>query len=210
MLNTRQCNLIFDFDGTLVDSFNTVMQKFNLLAEDFKFRKIDEIEIEDIKNMTSNELIKYLKIPLLKLPKVMQKAREIMRNEIPNLAAFENLPEVLDELYNSSCALGIVTSNSLDNVVSWLQNNKIDHLFDFIHSESSYFGKKQSLKKIIRKHRMEPSQTFYIGDETRDVEAALKSGIGSIAVSWGFNSLKALASFKPDFIANKPEDLLII
>lgn len=210
MRETRQFNLIFDFDGTLVDSFNTVVQKFNLLSQEFKFNKIDETEIQELKNLSSKELIRHLKIPLIRLPKVMKKAREAMRKEMANLPAFINLGEVLEKLYQADCVLGIVTSNSFENVMVWLKTNKIDHLFDFIHSESSYFGKKQSLKRLIKTRRMNVLQTFYIGDETRDVEAARECNINSIAVAWGFNSLQTLSYSQPDFIANKPEDLLTI
>jgi phosphoglycolate phosphatase len=204
------CNLIFDFDGTIIDSFKTVMQKFNLLAEEFKFRKIEQNEIEGLKNLTSKELIRYLQIPIVKLPKVMRQAREYMRNEMPVLSAFIDLPEVLAELHQMDCSLSIVTSNSAENVTLWLERYKIRHLFNFIHSESSYFGKKHSLKKLIKLHKMDSLKTYYIGDETRDVEAAQKCKINSIAVSWGFNSLEALNCSNPDYIANKPRDLLTI
>ncbi|MBA3535354.1 MAG: HAD hydrolase-like protein [Tatlockia sp.] len=210
MLKTKSCNLIFDFDGTLVDSFNTIMQTFNLLAEEFNFRKLKENEIDGLKNLTSKELIRYLHIPIVKLPKVMRQAREYLRNEMPLLPAFIDLPEVLAELHHLGCSLTIVTSNSSENVTLWLERYNISHLFNFIHSESSYFGKKHSLKKLIKSQKMNTLQTYYIGDETRDVEAAQKCNINSIAVSWGFNSLKVLSCSNPDYIANKPKDLLTI
>lgn len=58
--------LLFDFDGTLVDSFGCVVEKMNQLAEGFHFRKIEEHEIEDLREMSAKELIKFLKIPFIK------------------------------------------------------------------------------------------------------------------------------------------------
>lgn len=66
-------HLIFDFDGTLVDSFDAVIQKFNLLASEFNFRYIEDHEINDLKNLTSKELIKHLKIPAYKIPAHIKK-----------------------------------------------------------------------------------------------------------------------------------------
>lgn len=203
----NKCNLIFDFDGTLVDSFDTVIAKLNLLAEEFHFRTIQSSEVEGLKHLTSQEFIHFFGIPFYKLPFVLYRVREYMRHEICVLSTFEHLPELLTELNNSGVFLGILTSNSAENVEAWLERYHIRHLFHFIHAESSYFGKKQVLKKIIKSHQMDCAQTFYIGDETRDIEAAKACHIHSIAVSWGFNSEAILVNHAPDYIARKPEDI---
>lgn len=208
-MKSKPLNMIFDFDGTLVDSFSIAMQKINLLADQFNFRKINQNEIDGLKDLTSREVIKYLKIPFYRLPVVLRQARESIRNEIAALPTFMNFPEILKELH-SDCSLGILTSNSSENVVSWLKYHKIDHLFDFIHAESSYFGKKHILKKLIKSNKMDSFQTFYVGDETRDVDAARKCSINSIAVLWGFNSEAALGKCNPDYIARTPSDILAI
>ncbi len=96
------------------------------------------------------------------------------------------LPEVLKE-FHPNCSLGILTSNSSENVISWLEIHKIGHLFDFIHAESSYFGKKHILKKLTKSYKMDSSQTFYVGDETRD--SARKC---NIAVTWGLTQKQLL------------------
>lgn len=184
--------LIFDFDGTLVDSFRTVMEKFNLLADEFNFRKINGDKIDGLRDLTSRELIQYLKIPIYKIPSVLRSARKHMRSEMQALLPFTNLPAILQELHDMKIPLGILTSNSAENVTRWLERNKMEHLFNFIHIESSYFGKNRILRKILKKYKIDKSQTFYIGDETRDVEAAKECGIYSIAVTWGFNSEKIL------------------
>lgn len=85
---TNKVNIIFDFDGTLADCFSTAMQKLSLLAEQFNFRKINQNEIDGLKDLTSREVIKYLKIPFYRLPDVLREAREYMRNEIPALPTF--------------------------------------------------------------------------------------------------------------------------
>ena len=208
-MNNKPLNIIFDFDGTLADSFSTAMQKLILLADQFNFRKINQNEIDGLKDLTSQEIIKYLKIPFYRLPVVLHHAREYMRDEIPVLSTFMNLPEVLNELH-LDCSLGILTSNSYENVVSWLAGHKIRHLFDFIHAESCYFGKKYILKKLMKSYKMESFQTFYVGDETRDIDAAKKCKINSIAVSWGFNSEATLVKNKPDYFARTPNEILTI
>lgn len=203
-------NFIFDFDGTLVDSFHVAISKFNILADEFHFRRIHENEVSDLKNLTSTDFIKHIGIPLYKIPRVLLKARSLIRHEITTMPPFENIRAVIHQLHGLNIYLGIVTSNSLENVTEWLRSNNMLTLFNFIHVESNFFGKKHVLKKILKSYKMDMTKTYYVGDETRDIEAAKACNIHSIAVTWGFNSAKVLAEHQPTFIANKPEDLLTL
>ncbi len=203
-------HFIFDFDGTLVDSFHAAIETFNFLSEEFNFRKIYDNEIDQLRDCTSQELIKYLKIPMYKLPSVLIKARALMRNEIKKLKSFVTLNETVKKLYKMNVNLSILTSNSLENVAAWLKWNDMENLFDCIHNESNFFGKKRVLKKIIKTYKMDRLRTFYIGDKTRDIEAARGCDIRSIAVTWGFNSEKILLEKNPHFIAKDPMDIFVI
>ena len=72
------------------------------------------------------------------------------------------------------------------------------------------FGKSRGIEKLINKLQCPRANSIYIGDETRDIEAARKVDIKSIAVTWGYNTEKVLVTYKPDCIARKPEDLLML
>lgn len=51
-------------------------------------------------------------------------------------------------------------------------------------------------------------EVIYVGDETRDVEAAKKVGVKVIAVTWGINSEKILRKQNPDYLIVKPKELI--
>ncbi len=55
---------------------------------------------------------------------------------------------------------------------------------------------------------MNSEEVIYVGDETRDIEAAKKINSKVIAVSWGFNTKEALARHNPDFLIHQPSELL--
>ena len=82
----------------------------------------------------------------------------------------------------------------------------MSNYFDFIHAGSSYFGKKRAIKKVLKMHKIE--QAIYIGDETRDIDAAKQTKICSMAVTWEFNSERILKQYNPDFIAHTTEDIM--
>lgn len=203
-------NLIFDFDGTLVDSFSTAIKVFNLLAGEFGFRKANDHEIADLRHLTAHELIKYFKIPMFKVPRVLLRARSLMRSEMDLLTTHADMKNELEKISKLKIKMGIVTSNSSENVIKWLKRNNLHQYFSFIHDAPSFFGKHRTLMKVIKSCLMDKHETFYVGDETRDIEAAKKCGISSIAVAWGFNSEKILSSHAPDYLVKSPGEIVDI
>lgn len=203
-------DLIFDFDGTLVNSFPSAMQAFNRVAVQRGFTQIKMNDIDNLRNLSSQELIDYLQIPLYKIPRMILQARKQMNKEINTLLPITNLAPVLRQLKADGVSLGILTSNSEENVSQWLNAQQIADLFNFIQIEMSYFGKARVLKKLLNARHIDRNQAFYIGDETRDIEAAKQCNIYAIAVTWGFNSEEILSQYKPHHIARKPEDILTI
>ena len=149
-------------------------------------------------------------IPLQRYPKPIYHMRKHLHNEMKNLSPVANIYPVLEKLCNANFSLGILTSNSVKNVSMWLDFHKMHHFFEFIHIESNYFSKKYLLKKTIKKYKIDKSQTYYICDETRDIDAANKNDVKSVAVTWGYNSETTLLQFQPSFVAKNPEDLLTI
>ncbi|CAM2904162.1 HAD-superfamily hydrolase [Legionella steigerwaltii] len=203
-------HLLFDFDGTLVDSYDCVIEKTNLLAEQFNFRKIKEHEIEHLRDLSSRELINFLGISFYKIPSLIRQIRHLLHEQMVHMKPVSNIPSILETFYKSGYSLGILTSNSVENVHIWLDTHQIHHFFNFIHDESNCFSKRHLLKKTLKKYKIDKNKVFYIGDETRDIEAAKRNNIQSIAVTWGYNSEKTLLKHHPTYLAKQPEDLLTI
>ncbi|PJD92955.1 MAG: haloacid dehalogenase [Legionella sp.] len=203
-------NLIFDFDGTLVDSFDAAIKVLNILALDFNFRQPAAVQIKDLKTIEAKTLLKILDIPMYKIPFILRQAKRLMHKEMAHLKPFPGIPEVLHSLHASGFCLGIVTSNSEENVKSWLKQHEILSYFEFIHSAPQYFGKERILSKSIKKYQLDKKKVCYIGDETRDIEAAKRSGIASLAVTWGFNCEEIMHQHQPHYIARMPADIITL
>ena len=62
--------------------------------------------------------------------------------------------------------------------------------------------------KIIEKNKLNYSETYYVGDEVRDIKAAKKAGIYSIGVTWGYNGKTIMDKENPDLVADKPQDII--
>lgn len=72
----------------------------------------------------------------------------------------------------------------------------------------SILGKSKILKKILKNSDLKKEEAIYIGDETRDVEAAKKAGIRSGVVSWGYSHPDKLISMKPDYVFKTFSDII--
>ncbi|MBN1869004.1 MAG: HAD-IA family hydrolase [Candidatus Omnitrophica bacterium] len=199
--------LIFDFDGTIADTFHYLLRIGNRLSEEFHFNKIRPDEVEEMKDKNVQETIRHLNIPLLKIPMIVAKAKKELHKEIDSVEPIEGLKEILLQLKSKGHKMGILTSNSSKNVLGFLKNNGLD-FFDFIYTTSKIWSKNWGLLSLMNENGLKCSEVIYVGDETRDIKAAQKAGIRCAAVTWGYNSQKALEAQHPDYLIHSPKDLL--
>ncbi|MGB3759042.1 MAG: HAD-IA family hydrolase [Rivularia sp. (in: cyanobacteria)] len=202
--------IIFDFDGTIADTVDALVSIANNLAVEFNYAQITPEEFVILKNLTSREIFKYCGIPLFKIPFLLKKVKRELKNKIPELKPIQGIPEALVELKNDGNRLGVVTSNSKDNVQEFLKVNNLDNLFEFVHPGVTIFGKTKIINNILRQKQIKTQEVIYVGDETRDIEASRKSQIKVVSVTWGFNSEAALTKENPDFLIHHPRELVEI
>ncbi|MEG4249160.1 MULTISPECIES: HAD-IA family hydrolase [unclassified Microcoleus] len=201
--------IIFDFDGTLADTIDILLSITNRLSAELGFKSATKEEIAQLSNLNSWQLLQYSGISIFKFPLLIRMLKSELRSEIPNIQLFPGIKEVLLELKEMGFQLGIITSNSRENVLASLERNGLQDTFTFIYSGST-FGKHKVINRWLKTEHINPKQVVYVGDEIRDIEAAKKTGINVIAVGWGFNSQEALAAHNPDFLIKHPQELIEI
>lgn len=201
--------IIFDLDGTIVDSMPLIKKIINQYAGKFGFSQISDAQFEIIRNEKPQEALKNLHVPLYKLPFFVTKVRNQLHKEISSVKLHKGIKKTIVKLKKNGFTLGIVTSNSQENVEEFLHEHGMN-VFDFIHSGGSIFGKHKILQSILKQRRLQKKEVLYVGDETRDIEAARKAGITIVSVSWGFNTKHILSALRPDYLIDNPEDLYTI
>ncbi|HKU33194.1 MAG TPA: HAD hydrolase-like protein [Candidatus Nitrosotalea sp.] len=198
--------IVFDFDGTIADTMSVVVKIANKFADHYGYRKIPLDDIPKLREKKPSDVLKHLGISIFKLPIVARKIRFEMNKEIVRLHATAEIRDTLVNLKKKGCVLGILTTNSRENVMEFLKNNDLQ-LFDFVYTGRAVYGKSRLLKKLMKEKTIPHDDPIYVGDEIRDVEAAKKAGIRVIGVSWGYNTKNALQKANPDHIVEKPKDL---
>jgi HAD superfamily hydrolase (TIGR01549 family) len=200
--------VIFDFDGTIADTLDAIVSITNRLALEFGYKPTTQAELTQLKNLNSKQIIKQSGISIFKLPFLIRKVKAELNKEIQRLRPISGIKQALITLKNQGNRLGILTSNSKENVVAFLETNGLQDLFDFIYSGKTIFGKSKVINNLLKQENINLEELIYVGDETRDIEAARKSHIKAIAVSWGFNSEEVLAEQNPDFLIHQPNELI--
>ncbi|WP_433943168.1 HAD-IA family hydrolase [Paenibacillus sp. SN-8-1] len=199
--------IIFDFDGTLVGSKALAIHIFNQLGAKYGGRSISDEEIPALSNMSIPDRLKVLNIPAYKLPALLIEGKKEYKKEIVNLEPVRGTREILIELKELGYSLGILSSNTTENIHKFIAVHQLD-FFDYIHSATNLFGKHKAIASMTKKLGITTNDILYIGDELRDIQACKKINAKVIAVTWGFDSPDLLAKSSPDLICHTPEELL--
>lgn len=200
--------IIFDFDGTIADSFDLVLAISNRLAIEYGFPQVHPEEAHRLQDLSSREIVRQSGVSIFRLPFLLLRLRKELNQEIRFLKPITGIQSALQTLKQRGYHLGIVTSNSRENVQTFLHTQNLTGLFDFIGSDLTLFGKGKVIQRMIRRYQFDPAMVIYVGDETRDVEAARKIRIKVIAVSWGFSSGQVLTKHEPDRLIDQPSELI--
>lgn len=198
---------IFDFDGTLADSFPFFLATVNELADVHKFKRIESAELDTLRRYSAREMLAHVGLPLWKAPLVGRSFKQIMAGKIDQIPLFAGVDAMLRALNESGITLSVATSNAYENVRHVLTSEITDLM---VHPQcgTSLFGKAARLRNILRHTRVRPDEAIFIGDELRDMEAAQSEGIHFGAVTWGYTSADALIARSPAEVFSSMDEIV--
>lgn len=205
--------IIFDFDGTISDSLGNLHEFFKHSSRLFN---------KTYPHITKNELKQNFLEPFTELylsfgfnwndeSDILTKEFEafMIKKHAP---IFEGIPKLLADLSKIS-KVGIATDSRIKIIEERIDNYNIGS-FISAYSAAEEVGKFKPSPEVIvlcmKKLESTPENTFYVGDQTCDIDAARRAGCKVISVAWGFISREKLAEKNPDFIVETPEEILKI
>lgn len=197
---------MFDFDGTIADSLAQVLLTYNEIAPELGVAAIDLADIPRLRMLNPSQALTELGVPLWKLPGLMRGVRKRLQDRMHLMAPFPGVADALHELRARGCRTAVVSSNSQKNIELFLERHGL-HGFDTLSCGVSLFGKAPRLRKLVAELGVPAHHACYVGDEIRDVEAAVAAGAASIAVSWGYGHRDALHAARPTHVVDTPAQL---
>ncbi|MBD3377807.1 HAD-IA family hydrolase [candidate division KSB1 bacterium] len=200
--------LLFDFDGTIAESFSQHMAIINRLTLKYGVTIFESSFSKLVYEKNLMELIKLFRISPLVVPLIVFNQRRELYKVIDSIQPVQGIPEVLREIRKryKKIRLGLLTSNSKRNVNRFIANHDLD-IFDIVYSSCSIYDKSRSMNRLLKRERLPSSKVIYFGDEVRDILSAKRVNIACGTVTWGFNSEKLLLSADPEFVLRKPDEI---
>lgn len=198
--------IVFDFDGTIAKTDELMLTIYNQIAPSLSLKSIDHQEVQSIREMSTKDALKRLKVSWYKMPTLWRQMTNALSLHSKTIPLQEGMANILYELSLKKVPFGIISSNSVANIEAVFAHNTLPEPL-FIGSSSALFKKHKVYKKLFKLHHLNVQQSLYVGDETRDIELGKKLSIPVLSVSWGFASKKSLLKAGATRICDSTETL---
>lgn len=208
--------VVFDLDGTLVDSItdlgnavNFALEKHNLplhpMSDYYTFvgNGMEDLVRRSMGKLgTDNEL--YLKVRT-------DFDEHYNAHSNDNTIAYEGVREVLESLKLKGIKTAVLTNKGQRFVGDILKKCFPDFTFDVFYGQRDGVERKphpQAFELLLKELETEKEDCLYIGDSEVDVKTAANAGVELVAVSWGYRSVETIKEAGAKIIVNTPKEIL--
>lgn len=198
--------VVFDFDGTLADIEEMIKKLYTEVAAEKGWPPLTDEAYQKLRTGSIAEAIKWVGVRPWQVPGLLREGRKrvwALRDEIE---LFPGIPQLINQLHKEGWRIYVLSANSPKTIKAVLARHELDHLVTVLR-RPALFGKAMSVKNLMRSQRYDTSEVWMVGDEVRDIEAAHKAGVRSIAVSWGLQDVGLLKNYQPMAVAKNAKDI---
>ena len=196
-------SLIFDFDGTLADSFPLIADALHRYAGS---RKPSPEKIQELRGLPVLQAVRRLGVKPWAIPYSVIAVRREMYARMHEVPIFPGMAGAIKALHDAGHQLFILSSNREQNVRLFLAEHQLEPYFRGVY-HCSIFRKGAGVKKIIDAKGLAARSTYYVGNEPADIDDVQAVGIPAVAVTWGGADVRALSKALPAKMVDEPRQL---
>ncbi len=204
--------VIFDWDGTLVDSVEHIADSLHQAATDLGFPALEREAYRDIIGLGLVEALEKL------YPGIDRAGLDAIREGYKNYFfskmttpqnVFAGMADVLADIRRAGRGCSVATGKSRRGLDVALESSGLGSYFDITRCADETRSKPDPamLEEIVRFYGIEPSDAVMIGDTRYDLEMARRIGMPSIGVEWGVHDREVLGQYSPHAIVDSVTDL---
>lgn len=208
--------LIFDLDGTLLNTLNDLTDSTNYALRYFNY---PERTVEEVRNFVGNGVAKLIERAIpdgVNNPDFEECLTIFKENYAQNMynktAPYDGIIEMLKALKHNGCKIAVV-SNKFDAAVKELCTKYFPNLVDVAIGENEAGGIKKkpapdTVLKALKKLDGKISNAIYLGDSEVDIQTAKNSNMPCISVTWGFKDRDFLIKNEAEILVDTPQEII--
>ncbi len=208
---------IFDLDGTLLNTLKALTYTTGLVLEHFGYAPIDEAHIRqfvgDGYKCQMERSLRYSGDEKLEhyeesLPLYMDL---FARHCLYQVEPYEGIRDLLAELKSRDIRIAVLSNKPHPRTVENIETIFGKGYFDLILGEQPGIPKKPDpagVNRILNTFHMKPEECLYFGDTNTDMKTGLGAGLITVGVTWGFRGRNELESCHPQYIIDRPGEVL--
>jgi phosphoglycolate phosphatase len=205
--------IIFDLDGTLVDTLtdisNCVNHSLNTLNECVRTsEEISQMVGDGVEALCRRALRNPTPDRILRMKQEMKRFYRHHPNE--TAAPYEGVPEMLESLRAHGLPQSVLSNKPHPWTEALVEKLFPNRLFAVVQGQEDDLPKKPDPTGAIRIARwmhLEPSRVLFVGDSEIDVRTGKAAGMSTVGASWGFRTRERLVAEDPDFILDHPGEI---
>jgi len=205
--------LVFDLDGTLVDSSRDIRTALNMVMKDAGMPQLTLAQVKSLVGHGARSLIE-------RTLKNNKKGRTLSMGDnflkyyedhlLDTTKPYRGIRELIAKV-KDNYKMAVATNKPYDMALETVKGSKFENIFKVVAGPETTGAHKPDpgmLHHIAKKLRVKPCEMLLIGDGVVDVQTAKNFGCPMCAVTWGFSTKKELKAEKPDFMIDRPSQLL--
>lgn len=209
--------VVFDLDGTLVNTIESFVYSANRAIGDFGFAPYTAEDFKQFVGEGQDELIRRMlrkagDTELAYFERVKEKyglyfAKGCMHGIFP----YAGIPELLEELRNKGCKLFVFSNKRHEHTLSVLEEMFGGGYFDDVQGQCDELPRKPDpagALSMLKRHGLLPGECLYVGDTWTDMKAGKAAGMYTIGVLWGFRGREELLENGADALVETPAEIL--
>jgi pyrophosphatase PpaX len=207
----RYPTVLFDLDGTLVDSGAIILASFRHAAKTVLDRDVEDEQIAAVVG-GSNLYDQMAVLDPSRVDELVHVYREHNRPLHDELQAFDGVKELMATLSEQGRKLGIVTAKGRATVDLAFAVIDLEAYFEAVVTADMTERHKPDPQPVLKALELlgsEPSEAAFVGDSPFDVGAGKAAGVFTVAVSWGnIHPPETLLAAGADVLVHSPQELL--
>ncbi len=184
--------LIFDMDGTLIDSSKVIVNSINYVRSKLGLEAMEEEKILFAVNDMQTDSPRYFyEVEAFEQRHIVWFQEYYTLYHDREVALYPDVKSFLDKV-SQKYQLSLATNAYRESALQILQHLEIEHYFDIVVCADDVQASKphpEMIKKILLHFDEIPENALMIGDSLKDKEAAKRAGVDTILVDWGFSDL---------------------